>query len=251
MPLESPLEVERVQLGARGNVEALAREARYGRSGEGAAEAPRLDRIATGHTASDQVETVLYRLVSSPGRRALLGMQPRSGAVIRPLLGVTREQARAYCRAVGLTWREDETNLDRGLARNRLRLDVLPALREIHPAADAERSVHGRRALARSRRCSSAPSTRRSSAWGPAGSLPAVEAARLRELPPALRRLVLRRLAEAAAGGLVPLRSSRVEEIEALAARGGTAALDLGGGVRVVSEYGLLRFSDRRGWPRA
>lgn len=236
-----PLEVERVQIGTRGNVEALAREARYG-----VAEKVRRDaglaRIATGHTASDQVETVLYRLVSSPGRRALLGMQPRNGAVIRPLLGVTSEQARAYCRAAGLAWREDETNLDTGLARNRLRLDVLPALREIHPATDAnllstiEQLTEESEVLERM-------VDEAIEQVGAGGQPPAVEAARLRELAPALRRLVLRRMAEAAARGPLPLRTGRVEEIEALAARGGTAALDLGGGVRVVSEYGLLRFT--------
>jgi len=72
--------------------------------------------------------------------------------------------------------------------------------------------------------------------------VPSVDAARLRELEPALRRLILRRLAEEAAGEPVPLRASQVKEIGDLAARGGSAALDIGGGVRVVSEYGLLRF---------
>ena len=72
-----PLEVERVQIGKRGNMEALAREARYSVAERVRRDAG-LDRIATGHTASDQVETVLYRLVSSPGRRALLGMQPET-----------------------------------------------------------------------------------------------------------------------------------------------------------------------------
>lgn len=235
-----PLEVERVKLGTRGNVEALAREARYG-AAEKVRRAARLDRIATGHTASDQVETVLYRLVSSPGRRALLGMQPRNGAVIRPLLGVTREQARAYCRAAGLAWREDETNLDRELARNRLRLDVLPALREIHPAAD-ENVLSTVEQLTEESEVLERAVDEAIERVGAGVQPPVVEAARLRELAPALRRLVLRRLSEAAAGGLLPLRTHRVEEIEALAARGGTAALDLGGGVRVVSEYGLLRF---------
>ena len=58
--------------------------------------------IATGHTASDQVETILYRLAASPGRRALLGMVASEGRLIRPLLGVTREQTAAYCEARGL-----------------------------------------------------------------------------------------------------------------------------------------------------
>jgi tRNA(Ile)-lysidine synthase len=77
---------------------------------------------------------------------------------------------------------------------------------------------------------------------GAGGSVPSVDGTRLRELEPALRRLVLRRLAEEAAGGPVPLRARQVREIEELTDRGGSASLDIGGGVRVISEYGLLRF---------
>ena len=80
-----------------GNLQAWAREVRY-------AEAERLAGardalIAAGHTASDQVETILYRLAASPGRRALLGMPVSEGRLVRPLLGVTREQTGAYCQA--------------------------------------------------------------------------------------------------------------------------------------------------------
>ena len=93
--------------------------------------------IATGHTASDQVETILYRLAASPGRRALLGMAAARGPPVRPLLGVTREQTAAYCRERGLAWREDESNDDERFARTRVRHGLLPALRAVHPAAEA------------------------------------------------------------------------------------------------------------------
>ena len=98
--------------------------------------------IASGHTASDQVETILYRLAASPGRRALLGMLPsdrtESGQpLVRPLLSITRAQTAAYCRARGLQWREDESNEDAEYARARVRLSVVPALRAVHPAAEA------------------------------------------------------------------------------------------------------------------
>src|SRR5215212_8042768 len=90
------LAVERVNVARRGNLEAAAREARYD-----AAERRRsqlgLDVIATGHTATDQVETIVYRLASSPGRRALLGMRARRGRIVRPLLEVTRDETHAYC----------------------------------------------------------------------------------------------------------------------------------------------------------
>jgi tRNA(Ile)-lysidine synthase len=234
------LEVERVGPGPRGNIEALARQERYG-AAEAVRERLGLDRIATGHTASDQVETILYRLTTSPGRRALLGMSVRSGRLIRPLLEVTRAQTRGYCEARGLSWRDDETNLDRSLARNLLRLEVLPALRTVHPAADRNVLATADQLREEAEVLEAAVDEAIEQA-GAGGHPPAVEWTRLRELAPALRRLVLRRLAEEAAAGPLPIRAERVAEIERLAVGGGSASLDLGDGVRVVSEYGLLRF---------
>lgn len=86
---------------------------------------------ATGHTASDQVETVLLRLLASG---AIGGIRPRrADGVVRPLLTVWAEETRAYCRAHGLAWREDATNpaTKRGLIRAR----VLPLLEEVDPRA--------------------------------------------------------------------------------------------------------------------
>ena len=78
-------------------------------------------RPAAGHTATDQVETVLYRLAASPGRRALLGMPVRSGRLVRPLLGVGRDETAAWCRDRGLPWREDASNATDAFARGRVR----------------------------------------------------------------------------------------------------------------------------------
>jgi tRNA(Ile)-lysidine synthase len=91
------------------------------------------DRLrATGHTASDQVETVLYRLVAS-GRTS--GIKPkREDGVVRPLLLVWRDETRAYCAAHGLEFRDDPTNA--GTTRGSIRDEILPKLRRIHPAAD-------------------------------------------------------------------------------------------------------------------
>jgi tRNA(Ile)-lysidine synthetase-like protein len=91
------------------------------------------DRLrATGHTASDQVETILYRLVS---RGAVSGIEPkRADGVVRPLLPLWREETEAYCRAEGLAFRVDTSNPDtkRGLIRSQ----ILPRLRELHPGAE-------------------------------------------------------------------------------------------------------------------
>jgi tRNA(Ile)-lysidine synthase len=87
---------------------------------------------ATGHTASDQVETVLYRLVSSGNVRGIKAV--REDAVVRPLLEVWREDTESYCREHGLEFRVDASNPDtkRGLIRD----EILPLLRRIHPGAD-------------------------------------------------------------------------------------------------------------------
>src|SRR5262249_53813988 len=92
-----------------------------------------VDRLrATGHTASDQVETVLYRLVSSGTAK---GIKPkREDGVVRPLLTLWREETEAYCRAEGLDFCVDSSNAEtrRGLIREQ----VLPLLRRLHPAAE-------------------------------------------------------------------------------------------------------------------
>ena len=213
-----------------GNVQAWAREVRYAAAQQLAEPVDAL--IATGHTASDQVETVLYRLAASPGRRALLGMPERDGRVVRPLLAMTREQTATYCRERGLPWREDPTNETGAYARNRARAHLIPALRELHPAAEA----NVLRTLALLRDEAAVLDDVVAAAAEPP------EVVRLSALPPALARLAVQALADRAAGGRAPAIGGRAEEILALAARGGTAALDVGGGLRAVVEYGVLRF---------
>jgi tRNA(Ile)-lysidine synthetase-like protein len=114
-----------VELDGRGLSEAALREQRY-------SVAPG-SRRATGHTASDQVETILYRLAS---RGTATGMDPRrADGVVRPLLTVWRPETIDYCWAERLEYRVDASNADtkRGLIRDA----VLPLLRQLHPAADA------------------------------------------------------------------------------------------------------------------
>jgi len=87
---------------------------------------------ATGHTASDQVETILYRLVSSGTTKGI--KVRREDGVVRPLLSVWREETEAYCREHGLPFRVDSSNAD--TKRGLIRREILPRLRELHPAAD-------------------------------------------------------------------------------------------------------------------
>jgi len=229
---------ERVQ-GELGNLQAWARELRYGAARRLADE---LDAgvgapvIATGHTASDQLETILYRLAASPGRRALLGMAPREGLLVRPLLGVTREQTTAYCDARGLEWRDDESNEDERYARVRVRKLLVPALLEVHPAA--RDNVLRTAELLREE-----TELLEGLVDAELAGQDSIAVARLAELHPALARLAVVRLAEdAAAGEYVPQAGGRVGEILALAARGRAAAeVHVGGNVSATIEGGVLK----------
>ena len=259
-----PLHVERLRLPEGGNLQERAREARYA-----LAESLADGDYAAAHTASDQAETVLYRLAVSPGSRALLGMAPRRGRLVRPLLAATRSEVRDYLRARGLDWREDPSNADRRFARARVRHDLLEALRTVGPAAERTIAETARQLREESEVLDAAMSE----ALEELGGGPAVSLAALREKPPALRRLVLRRLAEQAAreplvsgasgAEIAPDRAAEApqtiaapdapralsrreaDDILALDDRG-TKTLDLGGGLRAVAEYGTLRFTRAR-----
>jgi tRNA(Ile)-lysidine synthase len=121
--------LERRELPAGGNVEETARRIRYEFFRE-CRERERLDRIALGHTRSDQAETVLFRLLRGTGTTGLAGIWPvTEEGIVRPLIDVSRDDVVGYLRAHDLKWREDSSNTDRRFARNRLRHDLLPALR--------------------------------------------------------------------------------------------------------------------------
>jgi tRNA(Ile)-lysidine synthase len=227
--LQVPLEVERAGPPPEtGNVQAWAREVRYAAAAT-LAGADAL--VATGHTATDQAETVLYRLASSPSRRALLGMAPRDGRVIRPLLGVTRQETAAHCHSRRLWWVDDPTNDTDTYARGRVRGKLMPALADVHPGA--ERNVVRAAQLLREE-----AAVLDEVVDTVLDGRDHITLDHLRIVPPALGRLVLRRLAEDAVGRLCPRASSRYEEVLALA---DDAMLDLGDGARAVVSDGVLR----------
>jgi tRNA(Ile)-lysidine synthase len=239
--LGAEIDVRRPRRPETGNLQAWARDERYGAAARIALE--RGADVAAGHTATDQVETILYRLASSPSRRALLGMQAREGLLIRPLLGYTREDTAAYCRERGLEWVDDESNESEDYARGRIRNALVPALRAVHPGA--ERNV-----LALADLLHAEGAVLDALVDDALGGARTIDLARLRALPPALQGLVVQRLADQAApGGLAPGMARRAPEIAALSERG-TVALDVGAGVRAVAEYGVLRF-EARSAPRA
>jgi tRNA(Ile)-lysidine synthase len=109
------------------SLEAAARRARYAFL-ERAASRLRADRVASGHTRNDQAETFLLRLLRGAGPGGLAGIRPRSGAVIRPLLDATRDEVLVYLRERGLEWRDDASNADVAIPRNRVRHELIPLL---------------------------------------------------------------------------------------------------------------------------
>lgn len=91
------------------------------------------DVVALAHTRDDQAETVLLRLVRGAGPRGLGGMAPRTDDRVRPLLDIRRDELRAWLGTRREAWREDKTNDDVGVARNRVRHEVLPRLALLNP----------------------------------------------------------------------------------------------------------------------
>ncbi|MGN6202637.1 MAG: tRNA lysidine(34) synthetase TilS [Solirubrobacterales bacterium] len=234
--LGARLEVERPQRPeGPGNLQAWAREARYAAATRLAE--PSGATIVTGHTADDQVETILYRLASSPSRRALLGMRPRDGHLARPLLATTRAETTAYCEERGLAWRDDASNEEADFKRNLLRRELIPDLERIHPAA--KENVLRTAVLLREE-AELLESLVDAELTGGEEAVPGtISHARFAELHPALRRLVLQRLADEAAGRPVGGAARFADQVASLS-RGGSV-LDLGSGVRVVLESGVLR----------
>jgi tRNA(Ile)-lysidine synthase len=230
------LEVERPRRSeGPGNLQAWAREQRYAAAARSAEAADAT--IVTGHTADDQVETILYRLASSPSRRALLGMRPKDGRLARPLLGTTREETTAYCEERGLPWRDDAGNEEADYKRNLLRRGLIPELAKIHPAA--RENVLRTAALLREE-AELLDSLVDAELAGEAGaSAGSISHERFAELHPALRRLVLQRLADDAAGRPVAGAARFAEQVAGL--RRGGSRLDLGGGIQAVLEAGVLR----------
>jgi tRNA(Ile)-lysidine synthase len=125
----------------KGSVQAWARDARYGALSSVAVEKGAA-LIATAHTRDDQAETFLMRLLRGAGLDGLGGIpakrQSRAGiAIVRPMLGVGRDEIRTALRAVGVAWAEDASNADPKYVRNRIRAELVPLMERLQPGAIA------------------------------------------------------------------------------------------------------------------
>jgi tRNA(Ile)-lysidine synthase len=225
------------------SVETAARAVRY-QWLERAADRVSATRIATGHTADDQAETVLLNLLRGSGPAGLAGIPPVRGRIIRPLLHVTRAEVEAYCKAQDLEYRLDRSNLDTTFARNRLRHEILPALRDVQPRVDASL-----RRLADIMRAENEFMVEQT-----ANALREVGAQRPEELgiacapfallPKALRRRVLRAAIARLKGDESDIELERVDALVDLAVSGRTGAIvELPGSVRAERTYGEIVLS--------
>ena len=185
------------------------------------------DPIATGHTATDRAETVLYRLATSGGVNALPALPPAAPPFYRPLLDVTRDEVRDELRRRGLDWREDASNDDPAFARNRIRNEALPVLLALNPRADAN--------IARTAEVAAAERELLAALAAPFVADGAADLA-FRDEHVALQREVVRQAA-AAAGVTV-----QHADVEALIGPDGARRRTLPGGAEAVTVGGWLRF---------
>ncbi len=228
--LRVPLARVRVEV-APGNVQSEARRARYAALRR-EAERVGATRIATGHTQDDQAETVLLRLLRGAGARGLAGIPPRRGAIVRPLIDRTREETEAHVRALGLVAVQDPSNATPRFLRNRVRAEVLPALRSLSPGA--ARSLARAADLLRDDERALAAEGRRLAPEGTA------RIADLLDAPVAVRRRAVRHLWRAATGRRAGLDARHVDAVLARLRSERPVRIRLPRGIEAVVRYGEL-----------
>ena len=243
--LAVPFRSVKVRVGP-GNVQAAARAARY-QALRAEAASTGCTLVATGHTRTDQAETVLMRLLRGSGARGIAGIPPRRGAIVRPLIDRSREEGLRHLAALGIAHREDPTNATPRYLRNRVRASLWPAALALAPRA--EEALARAADLAREDERALAARARRivREAAAPGGG---VDAAALRRAPAAVRRRVVRRLWRAAAGapgrGSVPaLVLAHVDAVLALLAPGRPRRVALPAGREARISGGALSIASR------
>ena len=236
--------IEALGLAPGAGLQARARDARLAVARRVAAEEG-CAAIATGHTASDQAETVLFRMARGSGRTGALGMAPRNGDLVRPLLSVTRSETAAWCAERGLAVVDDPSNRDPAYARTRVRDALVPALAAVHPGA--ERHVAG---LADALRDEDEVLERVvGEAWERCARSGGLSVEALCRESPVMRRLLVRRLLVRA--GLPGDAVARASVERALDAARRGARADLPGGGVAVERRALVAFGEPRPAPAA
>lgn len=213
------------------------------------------DRVATGHTRSDQAETVLLRLLRGTGLNGLAAMRPvarwplpspEAPLLIRPLLCLSRTETVSYCAALGLSPRQDPENANPRYRRNRVRAELLPMLAGFNPHVEETLAVLAEDAALWREALNHAD---RPPAWRESGGDLIADLAVLRGMDPARRTLALR--AMVAAGDPEQPQPSRahLEALGRLVAGGAGARVSLPSGRVAIREYHALRITSRAAGP--
>lgn len=240
-----PLIAHAAELSA-GNLEEAGREARLAFFRH-AISSGAVDKVATGHTKSDQAETVLFRILRGAGTLGLAAIRPAtSDGLIRPLIDIDRQEVRRYLAGRGVEWREDSTNAGRQFARSRIRHELLPQLeREWNPGVID--------ALARTADCALAEEeywrTELDRLEGRALTVDRgavlLDTGVLCDLPLAVARRLVRRAVERTKGDVRGVGFNHIDDVVRLAGSDrGTGRIALPG-FGVLRSFGTLRFSAR------
>ncbi|MGC9530517.1 MAG: tRNA lysidine(34) synthetase TilS [Candidatus Bipolaricaulaceae bacterium] len=203
---------------------------------EGAAREAGAGKIALGHTRTDLAETVLMHLLRGAGPEGLRGMLAFSPPYVRPLLAVSREEAREFCRLHDIPYRDDPTNLDTGILRNAIRLELLPHLARFNPRAE-EAVARAARLWAEAEEAL-AWAAERAVSW--AGRPDGLELERLRKFPRGVQALAVRAAGEAAGA---TLERAHVEQTLHLVDARKCGEVALPGRLRAVVDRDRLAFS--------
>lgn len=239
-----PFHLHKAVLEAGDNLEQAARRARqaffHSFLCEGGAQ-----RVALGHTRSDQAETVLFRFLRGAGTAGLAGIRPVTpDGIVRPLLGVTRRQTECYLRDHGIPWREDSSNRSLEFDRNRIRHQLLPLLgRDWNPALEESLAEMADWALAEEAywdaeigRLAGLHLTRK-----PPAILLRTDT--VASLPEAVARRLIRRAIEQAKGDLREIGFRHVEAVRHLATgEAGSGRLQIPG-LDVMRSFGWIRLA--------
>ena len=230
------------------SLEDAARTARYAFLTAAAAEAG-ADAVAVGHSLDDQAETFLLRLLRGAGPAGFAGIRPRAGLVIRPLLDISRAELRAYAAEQRLEFRDDSSNADIAIPRNRIRHELLPVLRQYSPAIAGILAREAAIARADDEFLQAAAIESARSIVLQEDTGVTIDAAALAALHPALGSRVARKALQAAAPGRF-IGFQHIDDLLDLAARGDGTSAPMPG-VSAVRRRGRIGFEGERPAPFA
>ncbi len=192
------------------------------------------DRIATAHTKTDSVETVLFHLFSGASLRGLCGIPPVRGAIIRPLIDLTREETERFCAENGVSFVSDSSNASLRYPRNFIRAEILPKIEALNPAAQEKIAAFSAFAARDESFLNSLAEEAAKEAESPQG----YDAFKILSLPKAIRLRILRNLAEE--HGAKRVTAKQLERAEAILPKSGIA--EFSGSIELIAGQGRFSF---------